>query len=159
MATMQPRTSAINPVNLSLQNLGVDGRQVRAESMFCYSTPTVVTLATSASSTSNIQFQSDSVFQALRLSFLAFVSGTPTTAITYPPILLQIADTSSGANLFDTAIPLGAIAYGGAGFGPFDLPAPRFFARNATATLTFTNLSASVAYSVYFNLQGRKLFA
>ena len=159
MANMQPRNSAINPVNLSLQNLGVDGRVVRAESMFVYSTPSVVSLATSASSTSNIQIQADSVFELRRLSFFAFVTGTPTTAITYPPILLNIADTSSGANLFDTAMPLGAIAFGGAGFGPFDVPAPRFFARNATVTLTFTNLSGATAYSVYFNLQGRKLFA
>lgn len=156
---MKPRSSAVNPTNLSLQNLGVDGRQVRAASMFVYSTPSAVSLAVSGTGTSNIQFQSDSVFHLIRLSFFAHVTATPQTAVTFPPILLQIADTSSGANLFDTPIPLGAIAYGGAGFGPFDVPAARFFAKNATATLSFTNLDAASTYVVRVNLQGQKLFA
>lgn len=150
--------SNLNPVAQSLKNLGITADQVKSQALFVYSTPTALALAVSSSGTSVIQIQADSVFELQRLSFFAFVTGTPETAITFPPITLQIADTSSGANLFDTAVPLGAIAYGGTGFGPFPVSSPRFFAPNSTVTLTLANLSAATQYTVRVNMQGRKLF-
>lgn len=154
---IRPR-NALNPVALSLRNIGIQADDVKSQALFVYSTPEAVALGTSSSGTSNIKIQADSVFELQRLSFFAFITGTPETAITLPPITLQIADTGSGANLFDVAIPLAAVAYGGAGFGPFPVPSPRFFAPNATVTLTLANLSATNAYTVRVNLQGRKLF-
>lgn len=149
---------SLNPVAQSLRNLGIDAGQVQSQALFVYSTPQAVSLATSANGTVAIQIQADSIFELQRLSHFTYVTATPETAITYPPVLLQIADTASGANLFDTAIPLSAIAYGGAGFGPFPVSSPRFFAPNSTITITLTNLSATNAYTVRLNLQGRKLF-
>ena len=105
-----------------------------------------------------IQIQADSIFELQRLAFAAYVTATPETLVTLPPVTLQIADTASGANLFDTAVMLPTIAYGGAGFGPFPVSSPRFFAPNSTVTLTLTNLSATNAYTVRVSLQGRKLF-
>lgn len=150
----------LNPVAQSLKNLGVPLAQVTSQALFVYSTPSEVSLAASAnaSGTSFIQIQADSIFELQRLSFFAYISGAPQTPITYPPITLQIADSASGANLFDTPVPLGAVAYGGAGFGPFPVSSPRFFAPNSTISLTFVNLNAASAYLVRLNLQGRKLF-
>ncbi|HEX6217002.1 MAG TPA: hypothetical protein VFZ38_19345 [Vicinamibacterales bacterium] len=152
----------LNPVAQSMKNLGIKAEEVGSQSLFCYSTPSALALTVSGgatpSATSVIQIQADSFFELQRLSGLVFVTGTPNTAITFPPVLLQIADTASGANLFDTAVPLGAVAYLGAGFGPFPVQSPRFFAPNSTVTLTLTNLSDTAAYTVRVNLQGRKLF-
>lgn len=148
----------LNPVAQSLKNLAIGVDQVGSQALFIYSSPSAIALTTSGSGTSVIQIQADSIFELQRLAFSAYVTGTPETAITFPPVTLQIADTASGANLFDTAVLLGTVAYGGAGFGPFPVSSPRFFAPNSTVTLTFTNLSSTVAYTVRLSLQGRKLF-
>ena len=151
----------INPASLSLANIGVKAANVRAASWFTYATPAAVALSASGTGSSTIQIQADSVFELKRLAGWAYVTGTVATAITFPPVLLQITDTSSGANLFDNAIPIGTVAYFGAGFGPFNLPpeSQRFFAPNATVTLAFTNVDTANAYTVRLNLQGNKLFA
>lgn len=153
--------NAVNPVAQSWRNLGLNADRVRSASWFIYSTPAAVALAVSGTGTSNIQIQADSVFQLRRIAAFAHVTATPQTAAVTPPILIQIQDTSSGANLFDTAVPLFNVAYCGAGFGPFDLPdeTQRYFAPNATVTLSFTNLDAASTYVVRVGLQGNKLFA
>lgn len=154
--------SSLNPVAQSLKNLGIPADQIKSQALFIYSTPTALALTVSGgatpSATSVIQVQADSFFELQRLSFRAFVTGTPATALTYPAVNLQIADSASGANLFDTAVPVGAVAYGGAGFGPFPVSSPRFFAPNSTVTLTLTNADSANAITIVVNLQGRKLF-
>lgn len=151
----------INPVSQSLRNIGVKAADVRTASWFIYSTPSAVALSASGTGTSTIQIQADSVFELKRLTGWVYVTGTVATPITFPPILVNISDTSSGSYLFDTAVPLGTVAYCGAGFGPFNLPeeTQRFFAPNASLTVSFTNVDAGNAYTVRFNLQGNKLFA
>ncbi len=148
----------LNPVAQSLKNIGITVDQIGSQALFIYSTPTAVALATSGSGTAVIQIQADSVFELQRLAFSAYVTGTPDTAVTFPPVTLQINDTGSGANLFDQPVMLGTVAYGGAGFGPFPVSSPRFFAPNSTLTLSLANLSAANAYTVRVSLQGRKLF-
>lgn len=150
--------AALSPVAQSLKNLGLKAEDIASQALFIYSTPVALALAAAGSGTSVIQIQADSAFEVQRLSFHAYVTGTPATAITTPPITLQINDTGSGANLFDQPVPLFTVAYGGAGFGPFPVSSPRFFAPNSTVTLTLVNLDPAILYTVRVNLQGRKLF-
>lgn len=153
----QASRNAINPVSQSLLNIGVAAQQVKSDALFVYPFEGR-TIAASGQQTSTIQIQGDSVFELMRLAFMCF-QGAAFAQQTLPPIALQLSDTGSGANLFSAPIPLHSIAYGGAGLGPFDVPSARFLAPNAAITATYFNLDGANAYTVYLNMQGRKLFA
>lgn len=150
-------TRGLNPVAQSLKNLGVQGADIRAETFFVYQTAPIVTAA-SGTSSAVIQIQADSVFEVIRVCFLTF-QGALFVAQVAPPILVQVSDTSSGANLFDSPIPIHTLAYGGGGGDPFDIPSSRFFAPNASLTVFLTNLDSANAYTTRVNFQGRKLYA
>lgn len=150
-------SNAVNPVSQSLQNIGITAQQVRTDALFVYPFETR-TVAAASQISAAVQIQGDSVFQVIRLAFLCF-QGAGVAQVQLPPILINLADTGSGANLFSAPIPLHSIAYGGAGFGPFDVPASRFFAPMATITVTYFNLDPANAFNVALNMQGRKLFA
>lgn len=153
----QASRSAINPVSQSLLNIGIVAEQVRSDALFVYPFPTL-TIPASSQQSATVQIQGDSVFELMRLAFLCF-QGAGVAQQQLPPLLLQLSDTGSGANLFSAPIPLFNIAYGGAGLGPFDVPSARFLAPNAAITATINNLDAGNAYTVVLNMQGRKLFA
>lgn len=156
IAPMRP-VRAVNPISQTLHNIGVRAADVRSETFFVYQTGLIVTAASSTGQ-AVIQIQADSVFETMRVCFQTW-QGALFVSQAAPPILVQVSDTSSGANLFDSPIPLFTLGYGGGGGDPFDLPVSRFFAPNASLTVVLTNADSGNAYSTRVNFQGRKLYA
>jgi len=105
-----------------------------------------------------IQIQSDSDFEAQKLSFFADIAGAPQTADArvLPLVSLQITDTGTGRQIFSTDIPIPATM--GDGQIPFILPTTKIFSANASVAFLVTNYAAATAYNVRLVMHGAKLF-
>lgn len=115
-------------------------------------------LAPGASDNGNIQIQADSDFKWERAAFFASIAGGAQTlnTLVMPLITLQMTDTGSGRNLFQTPIPITNVF--GTGQLPFVLPLPRIFRARSSITFAVTNTSAATTYDLNLSLIGYKLF-
>lgn len=105
-----------------------------------------------------IQIQADSEFELQKLSFFADIAQADQTANTrvLPLCTLQITDTGTGRQVFNTDIPIPAIM--GDGQIPFILPTTKTFAPNSSVTITLGNYSSATTYNVRLALIGTKVF-
>ncbi len=69
---------------------------------------------------------------------------------------MQITDSGSGRNLFETPLPISAVF--GTGELPFILPTPKLFAARSTINITVANFSAATEYNLRFSFIGYKVF-
>ena len=93
------------------------------------------------------QFVVDSDSDFLTLSLAVVETQTPAfaTEVTFPPVLVQLQDTGSGANWFDNPQHIANVFGRNAvnGPGPTACDVPRWIAANATVTGQFQNLEAT----------------
>lgn len=139
-------------------NMGqVDNEPIIEQDFYTY-VEDFSSLAASGTDSGNVQVQADSDFALQKLSYFADIAGAAQTADSrvVPLITLQIIDTGSGRNLFESAVMIPAIF--GTGELPFVLPTPRVFAARSTITLNVANVSASTTYNLRLNLIGYKIF-
>lgn len=126
------------------------------QDFFVYSPGAVFAIAGGATSTQQIQIESDAEFLCTKLAYfvdIALAIQTDSTRV-IPLITLQITDGGSSRNLFSSPQPLSSVA--GEGDKPFMLPVPRVFRSNSTITLAFSNFSAATTYNVRFSMIGIK---
>lgn len=133
-----------------------EGYQV-FEDFFGYGV-TFTSIANGATQTQNIQIQADSAFKWTHATMEVDLAGAAVTESTIPVPLctIQIADSGSGRQLFNTPLPLSALF--GNGQLPFVLPVPRGFKPNSNITLTCANFSAGTTYTIRLALLGSKIF-
>lgn len=119
---------------------------------------TFASLAAGLSQTQNIQIQSDSYFRWTHASMETDLAGVTFTesAAPVPLCALQITDSGSGRQLFNTPIPLSAIF--GNGQLPFVLPVERVFKPNSNISLQLTSFAVAQTYTVRLALIGAKIF-
>lgn len=125
---------------------------------FIYSIPAIASLAAGASSSPNIQIQSDSDFELQKLTFYCDSNaGLTYSTRLFPQLSMLITDAGSGRQLSNVALPFGAMM--GDGELPFILPQTKIFVRNSQVNLQIANFSsATTYYNIYVLLIGRKLF-
>lgn len=111
-------------------------------------------LATSATVTAAMQIEADSDFEAQKLTYSAGDAGQTESSRVIPAVLLQITDTGTGRQMFNTPVAVGALF--GDGRIPFILPTSKMFSANATVAFTLTNLSVATLVRLY--LIGSKIF-
>jgi hypothetical protein len=118
----------------------------------------IASLANGANTTGNINIKSDSDFELQKLSFFADISDATQTDASrvIPLVTAQITDSGSGRQLFDSALPIGAIF--GDGRLPFILPTPKLFAKNTNISVNLSNYSNASTYGFTLLFIGRKIF-
>jgi len=116
-------------------------------------------LASGSSATGNINIQADSDFILQKLTLFADVNGAAQVSGSriVPLCALQVTDSGSGRQLFESAVPVPAIF--GNGELPFILPTPKLFPARSTITLNVANFSASTTYNLKFAFIGYKSFS
>lgn len=115
-------------------------------------------LAAAASTESSIQIQADSAFEIQKLAFFADIAGAAQTESTrvLPLVTLQITDTGTGRQVFNTPIPIPSIM--GDGRIPFILPTTKVFSPSSAVLISVANYSAATAYLLRLQLIGAKVF-
>lgn len=105
-----------------------------------------------------IQIQADSDFELQKMAFFADIAGGPETADgrVLPLVALQITDTGTGRQIFNTDVPVPATM--GDGQIPFILPTTKIFSANASVAFQVTNYSAATTYNLRLVCFGAKLF-
>lgn len=108
--------------------------------------------------TGAIQIQADSFFELQKLSFFADVNGASETQSSrvLPLMTIQITDTGTGRQVFNTPIPIPAIM--GDGQIPFILPQVKTFAPNSSVQIALANYSTADDYHIILALIGTKVF-
>lgn len=107
----------------------------------------------------NQQISTDSDFYWNATTFQVDLTTAAQTNATrvVPAATVQINDQGSNRNLFNSPLPIAAMA----GFGnePYRLVHPRLFTRGTTVTLTFGNYSTTENYTnLYILLHGFKVY-
>jgi len=115
-------------------------------------------LASGSSATGNVNIQADSDFVLQKLTVFADIAGAAqlSDSRVVPLCSLQVTDSGSGRQLFESAVPVPAIF--GNGELPFILPTPKLFPARSTITLNVANFSAATTYNLKFALIGYKVF-
>ena len=115
-------------------------------------------LAAAASATGSVTIQADSDFMLQKLTYFADIAAAAQTDSTrvIPLITVQITDSGSGRNIFETAIPVPSIY--GTGELPFILPTPKLFSARSTINVTVANFDAASAYNLRLSFIGYKVF-
>lgn len=115
-------------------------------------------LAAAASTSTSIQIQADSEFEIQKLSFFADLAGAAQTDSTrvLPLVTLQITDTGTGRQVFNTPVAIPAIM--GDGRIPFILPTTKVFSPSSAVQIDLANYSAATAYLVRLYMIGAKIF-
>ena len=113
-------------------------------------------LAAAASATQPLTFQSNSYFEAWKLTFFATLDGAtqPNLDNIQVPVSVFISDTGSGKQLMNAPVPLSDIA--GPGRLPFIVPGKRIFLPNSTVTFTFANFDSAQWDNILLTLHRRK---
>lgn len=112
-----------------------------------------------AGATSNaFQIQADSDFELQKLAMFADVAaaGELSSTRVIPLVTIQVTDTGTGRQLFNTPIPMGAIF--GDGQIPFILPTTKVFSANASVTVAVSNYDAAQTYNLRLAFIGSKIF-
>lgn len=106
----------------------------------------------------SIQIQADADFELQKLSMFADIAQAVQTASTrvLPLVTLQMTDTGTGRQVFNTEIPIPAVM--GDGQIPFILPTTKIFSANASIQFAVTNFSAATTYDLRILLIGSKVF-
>lgn len=110
----------------------------------------------------SIQIQADSRFKWLKATFWANIiaAGSPDDQVMstqdLPNITVQMVDSGSGRQLFQSAVPVFTVF--GTGQLPFILPVPRIFQARSNVAFTISNFSADDTYSLTLALIGTKIF-
>lgn len=117
-----------------------------------------LTAVANSPATGAIQIQADSFFELQKLSFFADVGGAAQTQSSrvLPLCTLQITDTGTGRQVFNTPIAIPAIM--GDGQIPFILPTVKSFAPNSSVQISLANYSAADDYNIRLALIGTKVF-
>ena len=107
----------------------------------------------------NIQIQADSDFIWKLGAYFALnvTGGLDPTLDTYPvpPVSVQITDSGSGRNLFNTALPINQVF--GSGSLPFVLPTERIFRARSNVQFAVSNERVD-DYTFTLSLIGSKIF-
>lgn len=115
-------------------------------------------LAAGTSATGNVNIQADSDFVLQKITFFADIAAAAQTESTrvIPLVSMQVTDSGSGRNLFESAVPIAAIF--GTGELPFILPTPKLFSARSTITINVSNFDAAATYNLRFSFIGYKAF-
>lgn len=120
------------------------------------------TIAPGSSKTGNIQIQADSAFLWRFGTYWAGIpgGGLDQTADTQviPPLTIQIADSGSGRQLTNIAIPIDASPFSRQSGLPFPLTPERIFEARSNIQFTVNSLSAATNYRLFIVLHGEKIF-
>jgi len=110
---------------------------------FTYQTPNIASIAPAATTTNAIQFDNDSVFEWVKLTYSCDLTNAAQTisSLVVADVTVQIQDTGQGAYYSNAPIPLQC--YAGNATLPFVLPAPQYIQPNASLQFTFANFSTS----------------
>lgn len=110
----------------------------------------------SASSSFNIQADSDFVLQ--KLAYFADIAAAAQTANTrvIPLMTTVITDTGSGRQLMSAAVPV--VSLFGTGELPFILPTPRLFQARSNVSVTVANFDAAATYNLKLSFIGYKQY-
>lgn len=127
------------------------------EDFFVYSTGRLaLAAAVGATAVANISIQADSDFQWEKSTHFCDAGAYATESTRVIPLMsVQIQDTGSGRNMFNT--PISIVAISGPGQLPFILSRPKIFDANSVIQVTFVNLVAT-ATNIELALSGRKRF-
>lgn len=106
----------------------------------------------------SIDVQADSDFIWQKAVYMADIAGAAQTdsSRVIPLCTVQLIDTGSGRNLFESAVPVPSVF--GSGQLPFVLPVPRLFFARSTIQVQVTNYSAATAYGLRLSLIGYKAY-
>lgn len=126
---------------------------------YTYATsPTTVAAGTSVST--SIQIEADSSFEILKRMIFASWTAVESSAVPLASGILmtvQMTDTGSGRNLFNTAV-LASNAFGTAQF-PFIMQQTKVFSARSVISFTLANIGSVDYHNVQVALNGRKIFA
>lgn len=115
-------------------------------------------IAPSGQATGSIQIQNDSDFELQKLthfSDIALAAETEDSRV-LPLVTLQITDSGTGRQMFNTPVPIPALM--GDGRIPFILPTTKLFSKNASVSFVLSNYSSGTTYNVRLQLIGAKIF-
>ena len=106
----------------------------------------------------NVNIQADADFMLQKLTFFASIAGAAQTDSTrvIPLMDVQIIDSGSGRNLFDSSIDVPQIF--GTGELPQILAKPKLFPARSTITVNVSNFSAATTYRLRLAFIGYKVF-
>jgi len=118
-----------------------------------------VTVTAGATATSSLSIEADSDFILTKLSY--FATDNAGTSVTYntrivPLVTVQLRDTASGRNLFDSEQPIANLF--GSGEIPFIMPLQTTIRANSNVRASFTSLEASNDRRIFLSLIGFKLY-
>jgi len=109
-------------------------------------TLTVASIAAAANATASANVESDSVFVWQKTAYFTDLAGAVQTedSRVIPLVTLQITDTGTGRQFYDSVQPINNIA--GQGGMPAILSAPYIFKKNSTIQGAFNNFSSATTY-------------
>lgn len=115
-------------------------------------------LAADGQATGSIQVQADSDFELQKLTHFSDIAEAAQTedSRVLPLVTLQITDSGTGRQMFNTPVPIPAIM--GDGRIPFILPTTKLFSKNSSVSFTLSNYSAATTYNIRIQLIGAKIF-
>lgn len=148
MSTPQPRTmpGQSRPGSLELDD-------------YTYSTPPV-SIAAGQTISSSIQIEADSSFEILKRMAYFIINGVATSSVMLatqiPYVTVQLTDTGSGRNLFNTPVLL-SNGFGNAQF-PFIMQQTKVFSARSVIAVTLSNLGAVDIDALQLAFSGRKIF-
>lgn len=137
----------------------IGGREYVARDFYTYEEDfAAANLTAGATLNGSIEIQADSDFvwqKALYFADIAAAAQTDSSRV-IPLVTVQLIDTGSGRNLFETAAPVPSIY--GTGELPFVLPVPRLFFARSTIQVQVSNFSAATAYGLRLSFVGYKAY-
>lgn len=106
----------------------------------------------------SIEIQADSDFVWQKATYFADIAAASQTdsSRVIPLATVQLIDTGSGRNLFESAVAVPSVF--GVGELPFVLPIPRLFFARSTIQVQVTNFNASAAYNMRLSFVGYKAY-
>lgn len=126
------------------------------EDFFVY-TINFLNLGAGSTQSSNLQIEADSDFKLVKLAQFSDIGyDQDRSSYVIPLVTIQITDTGSGRQLFNTPTPIPSLF--GSGEIPFILPVARIFKARSSVAIQVNNFSTSSAYNLRLSLIGTKIF-
>lgn len=142
-----------------METFDIGGRQYVARDYYVYQEDFAVANLTAGSTLNgSVEIQADSDFIWQKAVYAADLSGAAQTdsGRVIPLVTVQLIDTGSGRNLFESAVPVPSVF--GEGNLPFVLPVPRLFFARSTIAVQVSNYSAATAYGLRLSFIGYKAY-
>jgi len=156
---MRPRAPHLGqgPAAPQPSSFDIGGRDYVARDFYVYEEDFAL-LAAGATANGSIEVQADSDFILQKLNYFADVEAAAQEDATrvIPLVTLQLIDTGSGRNLFESPVAIPSLF--GTGELPFVLPIPRVFFARSTIALQVTNFSAGTTYGLRLSFIGYKAY-